>query len=262
MPEKTQYIFARSEQSIFSEIYFPKHAAYQGTIFDALEDGYSEKVVKDYMTVKVSELLTEFKDYPALFDPNDYANTRRVKTPVSITEALKRIEMYKSPFKGWSIYSVDGVFFDDDTRKMYEEAVQVVRIMFRFNSSFADTAAHDNCSDVLRCILFSVIARQGRLYEHKLWGKAEERWFIASHEPWPKKKRVFVEKHFADIAREVNKWIDDRSLFMFAYLVRQFGEKVLAEQLYEKEIWVTNLFDQNLNVIRRLENSATQITQK
>lgn len=99
MPEKTQYTFARSEQSIFSEIYFPKHAAYQGTIFGALQKGYSGEVVKIYLKENVQELLTEFKDYPALFDPNDYTRVRRVKTPVSVAEAEKRIEMYISPFK-------------------------------------------------------------------------------------------------------------------------------------------------------------------
>lgn len=214
------------------------------------------------MTPRVNELLAEFRDYPALFDPDDYVKVRRVKTPVSVAEAEKRIEMYKSPFKGWSIYSVDGVFFDDETQKMYEEAVQVVRIMFRFESSFADTAAQAGCSDVLRCILFSTIARQGRLYEHKLWGKAEEDQFIRNHAPWPARKHTFVKQHFADVAREVNKWIDDRALFIFAYLVRKFADQVLIEQLYEKEIWVTNLFDQNLNVIRRIESGVTQVTQK
>ncbi len=257
MPEKTRYIFARSEKSIFSEIYFPKRAAYYGTIFDALREGYNEKVVKDYLTPLVDELLDEFKDYPALFDPDDYTKVRRVKAPVSVAEAKKRIAMYKSPFKGWSIYSVDGVFFDDEKGVMYEEAVQVVRIMFRFESSFADTAAQAGCSDVLRCILFTCIARQGRLYEHKLWGKAEEAQFMKNHAPWPAHKRAFAQRHFADIAREVNKWIDDRALFIFAYLVRKFADKVLIEQLYEKEIWVTNLFDQNLNVIRRIESGAT-----
>ncbi|MDP3661548.1 MAG: hypothetical protein Q8R17_01740 [bacterium] len=259
MLEKTRYVFARSEQSIFSEIYFPKHAAYQGTIFGALRDGYKEAHVKDYLTIGVNNeaLLDEFKDYPALFDPDDYTKVRRVKTPVSIAEAEKRIEMYKSPFKGWSIYSVDGVFFDDDTGKMYEEAVQVIRIMFRFESSYAAMAAQADCSDVLRCILFSVIAQQGHLNEHKRWGKAEEKRFVASHEPWPKNKRAFVQHYYAPIVREVNQWIDDRALFIFAYLVRQFGEKVLAEQLDEKQIWVTHLFNQNLNVIRRAESNAT-----
>ncbi len=260
MPEETRYIFARSEKSIFSEIYFPKHAAYQGTIFDALRDGYDEIKVKKYLTPRADELLDEFKDYPALFDPDDYTKIRRVKTPVSLAEAEKRIEMYKSPFKGWSIYSVDGVFFDEKNQ-MYEEAVQVIRLMFRFESSFADTAAQAGCSDVLRCILFTCIARQGRLYEHKLWGKAEEAQFMRNHAPWPARKRAFAQQHFADIAREVNKWIDDRTLFIFAYLVRKFGRKVLTEQLYEQEIWVANLFDQNLNVIRRAESGATHLTQ-
>jgi len=39
--------------------------------------------------------------------------------------------------------------------------------------------------------------------------------------------------------------------------IRKFGKKVLTEQLYEKEIWVINLFDQNLNVIRRIESDIT-----
>lgn len=86
---------------------------------------------------------------------------------------------------------------------------------------------------------------------------AEKRWFIASHEPWPKKKLAFAKCYYAPIAKEVNQWIDDRALFIFSYLVKEFGEKVLAEQLYEKEIWVTNLFDQNLNVVRRVESDTT-----
>lgn len=257
MAEKTRYVFARSEQSIFSEVYFPKRAAYQGTIFDALEDGYTEGKVKRYLRRNIQKLLNDFRAYPALFDPNDYITARRVKTPVSVAKAIKRIEMYKSPFKGWTVYSVDGVFFDDETKKMYEEAVQVVRIMFRFESSYAEVAARASCSDVLRCILFSIIARQGRLYNHKLWGKAEERWFIENHKPWPRKKLVFAKRYYAPIAAEVNKWIDDRALFIFAYLVKKFAGKVLAEQLYEKEIWVTNLFDQNLNIIRRVPSGST-----
>ena len=47
--------------------------------------------------------------------------------------------------------------------------------------------------------------------------------------------------------------IDDRALFVFGYLVRQFWENVLSEKMYEAEIWVTSLFDQLLNVIRRVE---------
>lgn len=157
MPKKTRYVFARSEQSIFTEIYFPKRAAYQGTIFNALRRGYREAHVKKYLNDHIEALLNEFKSYPALFDPNDLATIPRIKAPVSLKEAKERVRIYKSPFEGWSVYSVDGVFFDKKG-KMYEEATQVVRIMFRFTSSFTDVAREVDCGDVLRCILFWLIA--------------------------------------------------------------------------------------------------------
>jgi len=263
MPKKpgTQYVISRSEQSIFTEIYFPKRSAYYGTIFDALRFGYDVEYVKEYMGVNIEPLLEEYRAYPALFDPDDYTKIRRVTTPVSIDKARERIKMYRSPFKGWSTYSVDGVFFDEKNQ-MYEEAVQVVRIMFRFQSSFTPVAEKAGCNDVLRCILVWLATRQGRLASHKMWFESEKRLFIRNQPPFSKHKRAFVEQHFAGIAKEVNKWIDDRGLFTFAYLVHKFAEQVLTEQLYEKEIWATNLFNQNLIVTSRVPNGANHITQK
>src|SRR3989344_7727426 len=250
--QETRYVISRSEQSIFSEIYFPKRAAYYGTIFDALRYGFEGESVRRYIHDNVKMLLDEFRIYPALFDPDNYTKIRGVKTPVSIDKAYKRIKMYQSPFKGWSTYTVDGVFFDEKN-KMYEEAVQVVRIMFRFQSSFISVAEKAGCRDVIRSVLAWLIARQGRLYEHRMWSNGERAQFIKNHEPWPKHKHAFVEQYFVGIAKEVNKWIDDRALFIFAYLVHQFAEKVLVEQLYEQEIWVTNLFNQNLIITSRVE---------
>ncbi|MEK9184946.1 MAG: hypothetical protein AAB866_02150, partial [Patescibacteria group bacterium] len=139
----------------------------------------------------------------------------------SENEALERINMYKSPFKGWSTYSVDGVFFDDEG-KLIEEATQVVRAMFRFGSSFAKQAMDDECSDVLRAILFWIISQHGRGYNHKVWGKEEQAQFLASHKPWPKQQGIFVKKYYTDIAIETGKWLDDREIFVFCYLVRKF----------------------------------------
>ncbi len=260
--QETRYLISRSEQSIFTEIYFPKRAAYYGTIFNALRYGFEEERVRKYIYENVKVLLEEYRAYPALFDPDDYTKVRRVTTPVSIDKARERIKIYHSPFKGWSTYTVDGVFFDEETKVMYEEAVQVVRIMFRFQSSFASVAEKVGCSDVLRCILVWLATRQGRLASHKIWFDSEKRLFMENHPPFSKSKRTFVEQHFTGIAKEVNKWIDDRGLFTFAYLVHQFAENVLAEQLYEKEIWVTNLFNQNLIVTSRVGNDENRITQK
>lgn len=254
--EQIVYYFTRSEQSIFCEIYFPKKVAHQGRIFKTLEDGYDEGKVKGYLELRVAKLLEEFKAYPALFDPDDYTKTTRVRKPVSEEQARKRIEMYKSPYEGWSMYVVDGVWFHPETKQVFEEPTQVVRLIFRFKSSFEDIARKMDCEDVLRNILFTTIAKQGRLYDYKIWGEEEKKFFLRDHPRWPKKKKVFVEKYYSPIAKEINKWIDDRALFVFAYVVRNFAENVLERKLLEEEIWVTNFFDQNLNVIKRVEFPA------
>ncbi len=247
----TSYQFARSGRGIFTEIYFPKRAAYYGTIFDALRYGYNEDRVKEYLRVNVKALLQEFQAFPSLFDPNEYTATSRRKAMPSIEEAYKRIDMYHSPFQGWSVYSVDGVFFDEG--KPIEEATQVVRLIFKMESSFTNQAAEAGCLDVLRSTLFWVIGQQGRPDEHKGWSKTEMAHYLNRHAPWAKQKRAFVQKYFTDIAKEAAQWTGDRALFIFCYLVRQFWEQVLKEEMYEAEIWVASSFDLQLNVIKRIE---------
>lgn len=247
--EETKYVVGRSERAIFSEIYFPNRAAYKGPIFDALRYGYSAEVVRRELRRNVKALLEELRDYQAL-DPSRYDADRPKRRIPSVAEALQRIDMYESPFRGWSTYSVDGVFFDAEG-KMYEEATQVVRIMFRFASSFTEQADAADCGDVLRAILFWVIARQGRIGRRAPWEKSEQAAFLQHHQQWPKQKRNFVQRHFAVIAKEVGKWMNDCALFVFGYLVRKFSESVLAEKLYEEEIWITSFFNLTLNVVQR-----------
>lgn len=122
--------------------------------------------------------------------------------------------------------------------------------MFRFDSSFAKQAADEECSDVLRAILFWTISQHGRLYDHKVWGKEEKAQFMARHKPWPKKKELFAKKHYTDIAVETGKWLDNREIFVFCYLVRNFWKEVVREGMREDEIWVTSLFDLVLNVVK------------
>lgn len=251
-PESTWYAFGRSERCLSTEIYFPRRAAYQGAIFDALRLDHNEQHVKTYLRDNVRSLIKEFQSYPPLFDPQNYTTTTPRDTLPTVEEGQQRIEMYKSPFKGWSMYPVDGVFFGR-RGKVYEEATQVVRIMLRFRSSFTKQAAKAHCEDVFRAILFWTISQQGRLNDHKRWSEAEQSQFIARHEPWPTHKRAFAEQYFGRIAGEVTKWIDDRALFIFGYLVRKFWARVLEEKLFEAEIWVIDLFDTTLNVIERVK---------
>lgn len=268
------YPFRMSERIIFAEIYFPKRAAYYGAIFTALQEAHNELAVKEYLKQHISELLQELEAYPGLFDPTQYQSDVRAGRPPTAEEASARIDMYQSSFQGWSTCSMDGVFFgtgpveplkkkkgrrksskkekEEPTRDvMFEEAVQVVRIMMRYRSSLEDRALEEGCRDVLRSILYWVITRIGRLDEETGWSPAERDLFLGNHSCWTEPKRAFAERYFCDISREAQKWIDDCSLLIIGYLVRQFWKHVVTQRMYEEEVWVTSLFTTNLNVIRR-----------
>ena len=265
-----KYVFARGERGIFVEVYFPKKTAYQGAIFNALRFGYEKiegeevereeereeeerETVKTYLLKNIPSLLEELKDYKGLFDPHQYdEGQRRRRRQPTAADAEARINMYTSYFQGWSMYEVDGVWFDKQG-KPYEERTQLVRLMFRLPSTYLQEARDAGCFDVFRAILYWSISSQGHLDGHVLWNKAEEKLFVQHHHPWTKAKRAFVRKYFVPIAKEVGKWIDDCALFIFGYLVRKFAENVLVEKAEEKEIWVTSFFNLTLNVIKSVE---------
>lgn len=253
------YVYHRGQHGIFAEIYFPRRSAAQGTIFTALQEGYKENTVKRYLEKNASELLEELKAYQQIFDPRQYDKKgKKRRAAISTSEAEERIAMYRSPFKGWSNYAVDGVWFNEnrdsrDYGKPVEESTQILRLMFRLESSLAERARSLQCQDVLRLIIFRAITTQVLISERSIWDEAEQARFIRNHGPWPTRKLSFVKKHFAPATKEVAKWMDDCWLFMFGYLVRQFSEKVLEIGRPEEEIWVTSFFNLTVNVMRYAE---------
>ncbi len=251
--QKAKYLFLRSERGVVVEIYFPMKAAYQGAIFDTLRYGNDVKRVKDYLVGEVGDLLEELKDYSRLFNPQHYEEDgikRRGKNISTEKKALERIEMYGSIFKGWSMYEVKGVWFANE--HLTEELTQVVRIMFRLPKTHEKEANKAVCQDVLRSIIYWCIETHGNLDEHRLWDEEEQEIFIAYRQGWTDKKLEFTQKYFEPIAKQVARWIDDCALFVFGYLVKNFADKVLAEEQKEEEIWVTSFFNLTINVIKKL----------
>ncbi|MHB8521878.1 MAG: hypothetical protein ACYDH9_14105 [Limisphaerales bacterium] len=243
------YRFIRGQPGLFVEIYFPKRVELQGTIFGALEKGHDEDVVRHFLRRDAKDLLTELADYPGLLDPYQYDVVGKPTFPESaLTRARKRIAMYASVFYGWSMYEVDGVFFNGG--EFTQERTQVIRLMFRFRSQYTGEAEVSRCTDVLRSILMFAVAVRGELVEETAWNKAAQRRFMARHEPWSDSaKKHFAERHFTDIAQGAIKWVDDCALFTFGYLVKRFSEQVLKVESPEDEIWVTSFSDLTLNVI-------------
>lgn len=253
--KKVSYVSHLGNRGIFAEIYFPKKIVRQGTIFDTLRDGFNENRVKKYLSDNVVFLLHELREYPDLFDPNQYKRTRsRIKRYVPTKEdAKKRIKDYSSPFHGWSLYQVEGVFFEKG--KIDEELIQVLRIMFKFESSYDELASQEGCFDVLRSMIFWVMNNEGILDHENFWNTEERKRYIRSHSYWPQKKLSFIQKHFTEIAKEVAQWIDNCIFFIFGYLVREFAQNVIAKGPQEKVIWVTSFLNLNINVIKREEEN-------
>lgn len=247
------YLFTRGEGVILAEVYFPKKVEYQSIIFDSLKDGYQEQDVKRYLHDNAESLLIELAGYANLFNPYQYGTLAIPEAVEStVAQARKRIEMYKSPFRGWSMYEVDGMFFNRRGR-VYEERTQVIRLMFRFGrSSYVRQAKRANAADVLRSIILLAISTRGLLATEESWNETNRQRYMTLHEPWldPMRKR-FAERYYGRICREVGKWIGDCVLFIFGYLVREFSQKVLAADRIEEEIWVMSFFDMTLNVVQK-----------
>src|SRR3989338_678680 len=162
-------------------------------IFDTLQDGHNEVIVKTRLKANARDLLRELAEYQNLLDPYRYSPTKAPKVPESaIIKAQKRIGMYKSPFKGWSMYEVDGVFFNRRGRT-YDERVQVVRLMFRFKSRYTRQAKRDGWYDILRSIILFSMPHRGLLSTERIWDEASKKQFMAMHPNWSRQNKKFVE---------------------------------------------------------------------
>ena len=250
MVETALTYLQRGQRGIFAEVYFPRRVAAQGTIFDALQDGYSETLVKQYLMDNTDALLQELQDYQHVFNPQWYDIPAIRERKPTREDAQARITRYVSPFFGWSNYVVDGVFFSEEGR-MIEEATQVIRLMFRFESRYVKEADTAQCQDVLRAMLFWIITRQARLSDVAPWHQAEQDRFMKEYEPMAPHKEEFVRDYFERVARETFKWIGDSFLFIFGFLVRQFSELLTNLGYPEEEIWVASFSNLTVSVMKK-----------
>jgi hypothetical protein len=260
------YEFEPGKRSIFAEIYFPKKIAYQGAIFKALRRGLNEKLVRGEL-VDFAQLLleTELSVYPHWFDPERYKTTElRTKRP-TVEQAKERMAMYASPFYGWSMYEVDGVFLSTrkrrGNRQIDEERTQVVRLIFAFNHRVEKRATKAGHLDVYRAILYWVMSVYGHTEHDVFWGEGEMQRFLARRSDWSPEKRRYAKRLYKELAATITKWIDDCGLFIFGYLVRALWNQIVfltqigEEAKLEDEIWVSSIFHFNINVMKPRKES-------
>jgi hypothetical protein len=257
MAPSTRYVFHRSDPGFYSEIYFPKKAAYQGAIFDALRSGFHADQVQTYLKARAADLLLELKQWPQLLDPDQYDRDSGVPPrPLGRRDAVRRIDMYESVFRGYSLYSVDGVYFNPESGEVMEESTQVVRLVFHFDRAvdLSDQTPPAQL-DMFQCLCRWLVSRGIVADERSAWGMGEQEAFLAEYSHWPADHLEYARRHFNALARRVTRWLDDCALFIFGYLVRTFSERVLREKMSEKEILVVSFLDPYVNVVRRLSTA-------
>jgi hypothetical protein len=251
MIHPSRHVLNSNDAGISTEIYFPKRAAYQGAIFDALRQGFYEKQVIEYLLANATFLVEELRDWSEILNPRKYVDDAPPIGTATPEEACERIRLYKSVFKGYSMYSVDGVFFSEETQTVYEEATQIIRLMFRFESPLEAQVKETRYKDIVRSLFYWLVDYDVRLDHHQSWMPQEKERFLHEHRHWPTAQLEFAGLYFELIAKHVEKWIDDCGLFIFGFLVRKFSENVLRQNLSEEEIWVVSAFDTCINVVKQ-----------
>ena len=114
------YAFNPSEHGIFVEIYLPKKAEFQGTLYQALTDGFDIELVKGHFREKREQINA--------FLQGHYSCDGRI-------EGMQQV------FYGYSMYEVDGVYYDAKNKKTFEERNQVIRVMFKPDLEAVDITA-------------------------------------------------------------------------------------------------------------------------
>jgi hypothetical protein len=216
--QRMPYRFQSYLPGTFVELYLPKKSMYQGILYEALVEGFNfEKVKLHFLDESKREMIYSLlKDYD------------EVK---SIEERVNSIEPF---YWGYSMYEVDGVFFDPE-RGIDEERTQIVRIMFLPNLKTIAKIVPDMEYDKLR--------------------RTVKRIFKADRD-----EREKLKDQLPELVNYINKWIGDIGLFLFGYIIFKLCERMNevnrdTKDELEKEIWVTSFWNLEVNKVQLIRSS-------
>jgi hypothetical protein len=212
------------------EIYLPKKANFQGTLYETLTRGFDLNVVKAHFKnpdkrARIKNLLTRFYSI-AQYD-------------------LETIDGYQPIFFGYSLYEVDGVFCNEK-KGIVEERVQAIRIVFKpdYDYLFQNFMLAQNekeSRDEIRVLVRRFLR----------FSSPDVQAFIAtlSRDEYLDSKRALL--------LFIDKWVAYVCLFVFGYVVYEICAKIT--QLYreegnditkvEDEVWVTSFWNLGVNRI-------------
>lgn len=219
----TEYRFNPADHGIFVEIYLPKKAAFQGTLYQALTEGFDMDAVREHLTTRKADVERFFGDsaYTEGYD--------------------ERVRTLRQVFTGYSMYEVDGVDFEGKGQPIAEERTQVIRITFlpEVQAETPDLPEKTRQAVIREYIRLS--ADKQDFLEH----------FLAAH---PEAARDQVEALVADL----RDWEAEVALFLFGYIVFNLCERIrkLGKEHEQAELWVTSFWNLAVNAITKVSVSG------
>lgn len=206
------YHFHGYEPGIFVEVFLPKKSKYQGRLYETLTNGFHIKNVKENFRKnrkQIADLLVRFSEVGEITD--------------------SRINSMKPLYWGYSIYEVDGVFFNAK-KEIAEERNQIIRIIFLPDIEKIEALSPKKNDKEVR-----------RIVKKYLSSDSEERKKIA--------------RSYKKVANYLDKWIADVGLFLFGYLIFELCERIkeLNEEEkipLEEEIWVSSFWSLEVNKVK------------
>jgi hypothetical protein len=216
------YEFNPSEAGILVEIYLPKRAEYQETLYQALTEGFEVEKVKAYLWKRRRDIKAFLK--------NHYIHEGLTKD---------KVDKLKQMFSGYSMYEVDGVFYNRKTREIIEERTQVIRLIFRPN--FSRFSKDIPVKRIIKEYLRFTGSRDEFLVE-----------YLSRNELSLKDR-----KKVARLISHLQNWERDVALFVFGYVIYEicFRIKKLNDEMgrkVEEEIWITSFWNLILNRVVRV----------
>ncbi|MGH9427772.1 MAG: hypothetical protein ACRD2L_15900 [Terriglobia bacterium] len=219
------YAFNPSEHGIFVEIYLPKKAEFQGTLYQALTEGFDIEKVRGHFRAKREQINA--------FLQGHYSCDGRIETMQQV-------------FYGYSMYEVDGVYYDLKNKKTFEERNQVIRVMFKPDLEAVNirTLPVERAQTVTKLFVRHAGKTESFPTDHPqiyLNASEQEKAMISS-------LLVYLEG-----------WKYDVALFVLGYIVFEICERIQELDIMkgkdaEEEILVTSFWNLTVNRIVRTRN--------
>ena len=229
------YQYFPNETGVFTELYLPKKADFQGTLYKVLTEGFDLAKVKAH-----------FRD-PAK-QPSIRRMLRNEPRVARYTDA--DIEEMRQLFFGYSMYEVDGVFFRPG-KGIVEERTQVIR--FILQPDYEEVLAHCGAESAQKPAIVELIRDFLRSSSLRL----ED--FLSQHRAELHGVYATAFPNYLAVLEHMDRWVDQVRLFLFGYIIHEIcarilelhAEKKLSVEQLEEEIWVTSFGNLAMNRVKR-----------